>query len=1103
MKGDFSRLHYDARDNDTGVMHQQGRVLTDQDWNAGDQINRHLRQQLGRDAIGAHVAAVPSEHRDSLKVVGASSDGSAVTVEINPGQVWVDGLHLTLPPEAVTPSVQAAYLSPPSAETSPRDAVILEVWEEAVNAFEFPDQMIEPALGGVDTTERIRLRHRLRLLRLEDGDSCHNLTGKLADDCSARGKLTVTPAPTLAVSGACPIEMNGGYTGFEHYLYRIEITEPDAGNARFVWSRFGGGLVGRGVYDSASSAVNITANDQMINHCGLSNFYLEAGDRDGLYFTADATLAADGLLTLTNISGTWPGNASDEAFFRLWDGIKPVSDFAAVTELEMGIQLQLDAATSDNSNYKPGDYWSFPVRAAGATFATSQWPVNAAPQGVFYHRVPLGILQWDINPLTDPGSAIVVHDCRRVFDPLTQLDSCCTFTVGDGTHSHGDFESIQQAVNHLPSAGGRVCVLPGEYRENISIQGDNIRVHGCGSDSRVVAAVNAPVFHIVGASGIKIESLRVEAHPDAEGVLIGKNEKDTKRIPSRIYLGELEIKAAKDSAIKAMDARWLTILRCNIMMADQNSPWPGIFSIADDVLMEHNTVQVLETGQQRDDVFLAGISAGRGGIQIGGTSERVSLIDNHISGGIGNGITLGSLEFERKPGIHVPGRPVDGKCEPCKPGDNSISPGNGKPESVTMRAGGALYDIRIERNRIEQMGLNGIGVAGFFDLSEQDEFISVVGLDILGNTIRECLNRLLKEPSQDRLFDMAYGGISLADVEMLRLYDNRIENNGPDHLQAVCGVFVLHGEGLDISRNHILNNGAKNDRDTEDANKGLRGGIVIRYALPGMTDLEINDHHYPRQNGVPAVRIHDNVVSQPLGQALLLGALGPVSIQGNSLTSRGIVPGFSLGLFASTVMLLNLGISNEFYGQIFAFAAAHTDSPRTASAAVRGEMITTSKTGLDDFGIGQYLANGNVIFNDNQVVADLMEVEVSTTMSSVLIISLDDISFADNQLDASFLIDLMISNAIVLGMSVRINDNRFKESLILSLFSAISFGLLFNHTVDNQATHCIFAKGLLHERVRDNQILMATFCEQLGSLKHVLDQHIQKTHLFAAPENQG
>ena len=45
-------------------------------------------------------------------------------------------------------------------------------------------------------------------------------------------------------------------------------------------------------------------------------------------------------------------------------------------------------------------------------------------------------------------------------------------------------------------------------------------------------------------------------------------------------------------------------------------------------------------------------------------------------------------------------------------------------------SGSELYEIRIERNRITGMGLAGIGVVGFFDLSAADEFISVVGLDI-------------------------------------------------------------------------------------------------------------------------------------------------------------------------------------------------------------------------------------------------------------------------------------------------------------------------------------------------------------------------------------
>ena len=50
----------------------------------------------------------------------------------------------------------------------------------------------------------------------------------------------------------------------------------------------------------------------MINHCGLTDFYLEALHQPipngpwQVAFTADANLAADGLLSLTNTTGGWP-----------------------------------------------------------------------------------------------------------------------------------------------------------------------------------------------------------------------------------------------------------------------------------------------------------------------------------------------------------------------------------------------------------------------------------------------------------------------------------------------------------------------------------------------------------------------------------------------------------------------------------------------------------------------------------------------------------------------------------------------------------------------------------------------------------------------------
>ena len=130
---------------------------------------------------------------------------------------------------------------------------------------------------------------------------------------------------------------------------------------------------------------------------------------------------------------------------------------------------------------------------------------------------------------------------------------------------------------------------------------------------------------------------------------------------------------------------------------------------------------------------------------------------------------------------------------------------------------------------------------------------------------------------------MGYGGISLADVEYLVIRDNIIEDNDLIIFNLFAEIFVLHGEGIEISRNRIMNNGAKNKSAFFKYRKRVRGGIriVILYRSP-LVDL-INEKQYPGQNGFPAAKIHDNIISVPLGRALSVTALGPVSVIGNSL----------------------------------------------------------------------------------------------------------------------------------------------------------------------------------------------------------------------------
>jgi hypothetical protein len=364
------------------------------------------------------------------------------------------------------------------------------------------------------------------------------------------------------------------------------------------------------------------------------------------------------------------------------------------------------------------------------------------------------------------------------------------------------------------------------------------------------------------------------------------------------------------------------------------------------------------------------------------------------------------------------------------------------------------------------MGVCGIGVVGFFDLSSTDQFISVSGLDILGNDIRKNLRRELTAIPAEKQDTMGYGGISLADVEDLVVRDNRVAENSDNAYDPVCGIFVLHAEGIDISRNRILENGESIPDPASGATSpktGHHGGIVISYGIAPATSATIATIDVPLGTGAPAVKIHGNIVTVPLGPSIWMRALGPVSVLGNQLATRGIVQsGASTTILGAAVLIENLGLSEEIYLQFFAYAAIANGSvsiPQTPTSAPSA-IVLAPTSGLDDLGPGRLLANGNVLFSENQVLLSLIETGDTLTFSAITILSLDDISFHGNQCDCDLAIasDFVFFNTLLFGFSVRAHDNRFKEGLFNALFSAAVLGFIASAS-GNQATHCLIIAG--------------------------------------------
>ena len=1146
MRGDFSSWRDEHKQNFVGVLHQQGRVLLDADWNAQTELTNDWQDTAGVDIIGAGVAAVPSDQPDGFLVTAAELKTSPDRVEltVRPGRVWADGILYRLDGPAAGVKRSARYLLPPiqdpaaSFPTIPsnpaaRDAVILEVWREELSAFQLPELLFEPALGDPDTTERVLTSAALRLFRLDEDETCFNIIDRLKDSFANKGKLIVTLQPT-APSGSpdCPVVEGGGYTGFEHNLYRIEIADTDAAAPMFKWSQYNGGIVGRGRFNSAVNpkTVTIHANLQAIINSGLTSCYLEALEFDPspignlghwrVSYGAEATVGADGVITLSNATtfGAVPTSNAD-VFFRLWNGIELISDFSgSLVPLQDGILLNFDAVAA--GKYTPRDYWTFPVRAG--EIANNPPLVNhQPPQGIQYHRVPLAEVTWTANPVP----AADIEDCRRIFNPLTKVATCCTYRVGDGVHSHGDFTSIQAAIDHLPASGGEVCVLPGTYQENVKIsQRRNVTIKGCGIRSHVVSAprgnnpVAPPVFHIVRSQNITIQSLFIEADDVGIGVLIdgAANSLADRRLnlqPSiDITLESLLVQAATRSAIHVQQAFTVTIRRCRIEMKDVASIKPGIFFIGEDSLIEENEIVVEDPKLQTnrfafnrpfDPANTAPAHKGLGGLQLGGTCERIRVINNVVSRGIGNGITLGSLRTVKENGEPVEEEPEQepDECNPCRPGDSSVPTGGGGGTRTV--SAGDLHEILIERNRIYNMGLNGIGVVGFFDLTPNTSLsnsalsllVTVEKLFIFGNDIRLCLNRPLAPIANKLQSFIGYGGISLALVADLVVRDNFIEDNGPDYLQPVCGIFVLHGEGIEISRNVILNNGQQTDQPPVSAKPGPRGGIYITTCIGPTEEVpRLPNFRAVWSNGVPALKVQENIVSAPLGRALTAIALGAVSVVGNQFTSREIEP---VNLKVTTVLILNLGHSIDDERTLKRFQGVKAEQQVTTvrpgvSVSPGVANVATNAVAAQSIAPRQLL-NGSVLFTNNQCLSEAVGSRVASTSvvvnlpqlefgAAIAIFTLDDIGFHANQCECIFAQTGLITNAALLSMmSVRVSDNRFKENSQAVAFSAVTVGRM-NMTTDNQATHCLLIIGPPATRVNTpNTILIdAAPCAQFN-----------------------
>lgn len=514
MAGNYTRLRFDALNDVSGLLQQQGRVMLDQDWNElVEVIDRRWRAET-IDIIGKGVVPKETPHGFEIKVTAGNG------LSIGVGRIYVDGMlaenhgaNLQYDPvleemsgaDPIDFAAQKYIPNPwPFGGTNPfavpttagPHLVYLDVWKREATYLQASD-LVDKAVG-LDTTTRLQTVWQAKVLpNIPAGSTCGS-TLTAWDTITARsaGQLTTAAAGVPASTDPCTIPPNAGYRGADNRTYRVEIhTAGGFGTAQFKWSRNNASMA------TQVTGINATANvltvvrtkrDSVLRFTPgawvevTDDFHEFAGLPGELH---QIVTIDDVKLTITLKTALKPAEFNVASPTQrntrvvLWDEVGTVRDInnAIVVDvdqngglipvkqnttvvLEDGIQVTfgLDPAVTSNPQFHVGDYWIFTARAVDASVEIL---TKAPPRGIHHHFCRLAVVSF-------PGTPT---DCRTFWPPdFGGGDGCeCAVCVNAEDHNSGKF-TIQDGINQAQSkGGGNVCLGPGffQLRETIKIAG--------------------------------------------------------------------------------------------------------------------------------------------------------------------------------------------------------------------------------------------------------------------------------------------------------------------------------------------------------------------------------------------------------------------------------------------------------------------------------------------------------------------------------------------------------------------------------------------------------------------------------------------------------
>ena len=227
MKTEISRDSHQPKKCYSGVYQQQGRMLTDADWNELVDILKERLNDALKDVVGCKEGGIGGTPRHRpLKVIIDSDDNDKLTIQ--PGHVYVDGVAAQIPGEAVISyDAQPDFPSPPN--PSGDYVLYADVWERTVTHL-MDEWLRDKGLHGADTCTRKQTMCQVKWCSFVEGGP-DNIDPEQSDKNPSKGNARLSvgllnksahPDPCDPCADQIEVDSKVG-----NYLFRVEVHDVE------------------------------------------------------------------------------------------------------------------------------------------------------------------------------------------------------------------------------------------------------------------------------------------------------------------------------------------------------------------------------------------------------------------------------------------------------------------------------------------------------------------------------------------------------------------------------------------------------------------------------------------------------------------------------------------------------------------------------------------------------------------------------------------------------------------------------------------------------------------------------------------------------------